>query len=64
MENDLIRIMCPNLRCQCVLAVLASTRGLVIRCRKCSTTIRVPLEQDQETPRNLPSPGDSERKAA
>ncbi len=34
--------MCPNLTCKKVLAVPASARGKTVRCRNCSTNIRVP----------------------
>lgn len=42
MANDTVRIMCPNLTCRKVLAVPASARGKTVRCRNCSTSIRVP----------------------
>ena len=37
-----IRIMCPNLTCRKVLAVPQAARGKTIRCRACSTNIKVP----------------------
>ncbi len=43
MPNDeTVRIMCPNLTCRKVLAVPTSARGKTVRCRNCSTNIRVP----------------------
>ncbi len=43
MANDeTVRIMCPNLTCRKVLAVPTSARGKTVRCRNCSTNIRVP----------------------
>jgi len=42
MTNDTVRIMCPNLSCRKVLAVPASARGKTVRCRNCSTSIRIP----------------------
>ncbi len=42
MSNDTVRIMCPNLTCRKVLAVPTSARGKTVRCRNCSTNIRVP----------------------
>jgi len=44
MTNDTVRIMCPNLSCRKVLAVPASARGktVTVRCRNCSTSIRIP----------------------
>jgi hypothetical protein len=37
--------MCPNLLCRKVLAVPTSARGKTVRCKACSTTIRIPLKQ-------------------
>ncbi|HEX2837544.1 MAG TPA: hypothetical protein VHN77_05405 [Phycisphaerales bacterium] len=37
-----VRIMCPNLVCRKVLAVPESCRGKTVRCKTCSTNIRVP----------------------
>lgn len=36
--------MCPNLNCRKVLAVPANCRGKTVRCRSCTTNIRVPGE--------------------
>ena len=41
-RQEVIRIMCPNLTCQKVLAVPSSARGKLVRCKHCSTSIRVP----------------------
>jgi hypothetical protein len=41
-EESSVRIMCPNLLCRKVLAVPQSARGKTVRCRACSTTIRIP----------------------
>lgn len=41
-EQTMIRIMCPNLACQRILAVPAHARGKLVRCRSCSMTIRIP----------------------
>ena len=43
MPNDnLIRIMCPNLSCQRILAVPEQARGRIVRCRMCGMNIRIP----------------------
>ncbi|MEO0716972.1 MAG: hypothetical protein AAFY58_08280 [Planctomycetota bacterium] len=42
MAKDVVRIMCPNLTCRKVLAVPTSARGKTVRCRTCSTSIRIP----------------------
>jgi hypothetical protein len=49
-EQDTIRIKCPNLSCQRVLAVPCVARGKLVRCRACGFTLRVPQKstgQDQ-----------------
>ncbi len=47
-ESDTLRIKCPSLNCQKILAVPASARGKTVRCRGCGSNIRVP--QAQTTP--------------
>lgn len=42
MAENAIRVMCPNLTCRRVLAVPVSARGQTVRCRGCSTNIRIP----------------------
>ncbi|HZW11374.1 MAG TPA: hypothetical protein VFF69_15830 [Phycisphaerales bacterium] len=42
MPEESVRIMCPNLLCRKVLAVPQSARGKTVRCKACSTTIRIP----------------------
>ena len=44
-EQTVIRIMCPNLGCQRVLAVPDHARGKLVRCRSCGTNIRIPAER-------------------
>lgn len=41
-QQQVIRIMCPNLSCQRVLAVPSHARGKIVRCRGCATSIRIP----------------------
>ncbi len=40
--DEVIRIMCPNLGCQRVLAVPSHARGKLVRCRGCGSNIRIP----------------------
>ena len=49
-SEDTVRIMCPNLTCRKVLAVPTSARGKTVRCRNCSTNIRVPEPKAQTAP--------------
>lgn len=53
MAEESVRIMCPNLLCRKVLAVPQSARGKTVRCRACSTAIRIP-----------PKPGDKPAESA
>ena len=47
-KADIIRIMCPNLGCQRILAVPPRAQGRVVRCRGCGTNIRIPLPKGPE----------------
>ena len=58
MANENVRIMCPNLACRRVLAVPVSARGKTVRCRSCSTNIRVPSAPV------VPEPGATDKPAA
>lgn len=51
--DEVIRIKCPNLGCQRVLAVPSSARGKLVRCRGCGSNIRIPATR-AESP--TPSP--------
>jgi RNase P subunit RPR2 len=46
--QNVIRIMCPQLNCQRVLAVPTTARGKLVRCRSCGTTIRIPVIKAKE----------------
>lgn len=48
MAEESVRIMCPNLLCRKVLAVPQSARGKTVRCRSCSTTIRIPAKPGEK----------------
>jgi len=45
--DEVIRIMCPNLSCQRVLAVPSSARGKLVRCRGCGSNIRIPATRGE-----------------
>lgn len=40
--ENVVRIMCPNLKCRAVLGVPAEARGRLVRCRNCGGKIMVP----------------------
>ena len=52
-DPNVIRIMCPNLGCQRVLAVPDHARGKLVRCRSCGTNIRIPATRGQPSPSSL-----------
>ncbi len=47
-KGDIIRIMCPNLGCQRILAVPPRAQGRVVRCRGCGTNSRIPHPRSPE----------------
>jgi len=55
-NEDVVRIMCPNLGCQRVLAVPSAARGKVVRCRGCGSNIRIPAVRGEGAP-TQPPPG-------
>ena len=40
--QPVVKVMCPNLSCQRILAVPAHARGEIVRCGGCNTNIRIP----------------------
>lgn len=42
MASDVVRFICPNLRCKAMLCVPATARGKAVRCRNCGTRVRIP----------------------
>ncbi len=52
-DQNMVRIMCPNLTCRKVLAIPEVARGRTVRCKSCGTTIRIPS--------NKPAPNNSEQ---
>ena len=39
---EVIRIICPNLKCRTVLSVPGTARGKSVRCRSCGSRVSVP----------------------
>lgn len=58
MAEQTVRIMCPNLTCKKILVVPVSSRGKTVRCKNCSTTIRVPQKAAQPAPAGESASGD------
>lgn len=65
--DEVIRIMCPNLSCQRVLAVPTSARGKLVRCRGCGSNIRIPAtraEGPAQQPSGQQTPAQQQKPAA
>ena len=64
--DEVIRIMCPNLGCQRVLAVPSSARGKLVRCRGCGSNIRIPATRplDNAPPATASGNGNQQKKPA
>lgn len=59
MPPDVIRVICPSLKCRAILSVPYKTRGQDVRCCVCGMRIRVP-----GTPRQESSPASEAPSAA
>ena len=46
MNQQIVKVMCPNLGCQRILAVPVRVRGEIVRCGGCNTNIRIPRASD------------------
>jgi hypothetical protein len=42
MPENVVRLMCPNLRCRAILAVPGEARGRLVRCKNCGANIKIP----------------------
>jgi hypothetical protein len=61
--DNLIRIMCPNLSCQRILAVPVAARGKVVRCRVCGMNVRIPEGKAGAPQPSSPAPTEKAAKA-
>ncbi len=55
MASDVIRLICPNLKCRSILCVPGSARGKSVRCRQCGTRVKIPAAA-KATPAPQPAP--------
>ncbi len=53
MADDVVRLICPNLKCRTVLSVPGHARGKTVRCRGCGARIRIPR---LSAPKSVPVP--------
>jgi hypothetical protein len=42
MSSEVIRLICPNLKCRAILTAPSAARGKAVRCRQCGMKVRVP----------------------
>jgi ribosomal protein S27E len=63
-NDNLIRIMCPNLSCQRILAVPEQARGRIVRCRVCGMNIRIPAGKAPEAQPQKPASDEAADKAS
>jgi len=49
-DQNMVRIMCPNLTCRKVLSIPEMARGKTVRCKACGTNIRVPSNKPGPAP--------------
>lgn len=58
-SQSIIRIRCPNLLCGRVLAIPGHARGRRVKCRACSTVMKVPQKRKDQpvTPKAAEEPG-------
>jgi len=54
-DQNMVRIMCPNLTCRKVLSIPEMARGKTVRCKSCGTNIRVPSTKPNTKPSPSPS---------
>lgn len=62
--SDVVRIMCPNLKCRSVLAVPDAARGRMVRCKQCATNIRIPEKKAAESAAGAGDAKGGDKKAA
>ena len=60
-SQQFVKVMCPNLGCQRILAVPTHARGEVVRCGGCNTNIRIPKARDASS--TAPAESDSPQAA-
>ena len=57
MSGNVVRLICPNLKCRKILSVPESARGKKVRCRGCGMRVQIP--DKQATPAAVPQPDEN-----
>lgn len=52
--SDVVRMVCPNLKCRAILTAPVAARGKVVRCRQCGSKVNIPHAAGQPKP-NVPA---------
>ncbi len=47
MSANVVRLICPNLKCRKILSVPDSARGKKVRCRGCGMRVQIPQKKEQ-----------------
>ncbi len=55
--QEVVRVMCPNLKCRRILAVPVTARGKAVRCRGCGAHVKIP---DKAIPPAAPKPAETD----
>jgi len=45
MSANVVRLICPNLKCRKILSVPDSARGKKVRCRGCGMRVQIPMKE-------------------
>jgi len=45
MSSNVVRLICPNLKCRKILSVPDSARGKKVRCRGCGMRVQIPVKE-------------------
>lgn len=56
--SNVVRLICPNLKCRKVLSVPDSARGKKVRCRGCGMRVQIPVKATVPT---APAPTEDEQ---
>jgi hypothetical protein len=46
-DSQVIRLVCPNLKCRSVLSVPTSARGKTVKCKHCGARLTVPKQSNK-----------------
>lgn len=46
MSANVVRLICPNLKCRKILSVPGTARGKKVRCRGCGMRVQIPVKKE------------------